>query len=191
MLVELGVPSLLMGSAFPLANAVIQHTERAVGTRAGALYLTNTAGAVCGSLVVGYVLLPLFGMQASATILALVAALPILPLALIIDRRAALGAVLAPVVIAAAAVGWWLRLPSDYVLRRSLAPLSAGERLVTLHEGVTEVVAVTELPGRGRSLLTNGHADVVYGAFSTSGTCVPSRISRCCCCRRRTHRGSW
>jgi spermidine synthase len=157
-LVELGVPSLLMGSAFPLANAVIQHAERAVGTRAGVLYLTNTAGAVCGSLVAGYVLLPLFGIQASAAILALVAMLSILPLASIIDRRAALGAVLAPVLIAAAAVGWWLRLPSDYVLRRSLAPLSAGERLVTLHEGVTEVVAVTEVPGRGRSLLTNGHA---------------------------------
>ena len=45
-LVELGVPSLLMGSAFPLANAVIQNAERAVGTRAGVLYLTNTAGAV-------------------------------------------------------------------------------------------------------------------------------------------------
>jgi spermidine synthase/Flp pilus assembly protein TadD len=30
--------------------------------------------------------------------------------------------------------------------------------LVTIHEGVTEVVAVTEVPGRGRSLLTNGHA---------------------------------
>ena len=158
MLVELGVPSLLMGSAFPLANAVIQHAERSVGTRAGVLYLTNTAGAVCGSLVVGYVLLPLFGLQASATILALVAALPILPLALIIDRRAALGAVLAPAVIVAVAVGWWLRLPSDYVLRRSLVPLSAGQRLVTLHEGVTEVVAVTEVPGRGRSLMTNGHA---------------------------------
>jgi spermidine synthase len=158
MLVELGVPSLLMGGAFPLANAVIQHAERAVGTRAGALYLTNTAGAVCGSLVVGYVLLPLFGMQASTTILALVAALPILPLALIIDRRAVLGAVLAPALIAAVAVGWWLRLSPDYVLRRSLAPLSASQRLVTLHEGVTEVVAVTEVPGRGRSLMTNGHA---------------------------------
>jgi spermidine synthase len=158
MLIELGVPSILMGGAFPLANAVIQHAERAVGTRAGVLYLTNTAGAVCGSLVAGYVLLPLFGMQASATILALAAALPILPLALIIDRRAALGAVLTPTLIAAVVVAWWLRLPSDYVLQQSLAPLSAGERLVAIHEGVTEVVAVTEVPGRGRSLMTNGHA---------------------------------
>ena len=50
-----------MGSAFPLGNAVIQHAERAVGTRAGALYLANTAGAVCGSLVAGYQLSFLIG----------------------------------------------------------------------------------------------------------------------------------
>jgi len=46
MLLEIGVPSLLMGCTFPLANALIQRTERAVGSRAGALYLANTAGAV-------------------------------------------------------------------------------------------------------------------------------------------------
>ena len=74
------LPSLLMGCSFPLGNAVIQQAERAVGSRAGALYLANTAGAVCGSLVAGYVLLPLFGMQGSATVLALAAALAIAPL---------------------------------------------------------------------------------------------------------------
>ena len=60
-------------------------------------------------------------------------------------------------VIAAVAVLLWLRLPADYVLGRSLARLSEGERLLTLREGVTEVVGVTEVPGRGRGLITNGH----------------------------------
>ncbi len=80
MLIEVGVPALLMGCSFPLGNAVIQRTERAVGSRAGALYLANTAGAVCGSLVTGFVLLPVFGMQGSATALSLAAALAIAPL---------------------------------------------------------------------------------------------------------------
>ena len=80
MLLEIGVPSLLMGCSFPLANALIQRTERAVGSRAGALYLANTAGAVFGSLATGFVLLPVFGMQGSATVLALVATLAIAPL---------------------------------------------------------------------------------------------------------------
>ena len=158
MLLELALPSILMGSSFPLANAIIQHAERAVGTRAGVLYLANTAGAVCGSLVAGYVLLPLLGMQGSATVLMLAAALAILPLALTTDRRAAMRAVLAPALIAAVAIAAWLRLPSDYVLQRSLASLSGSERQLTIHEGVTEVIAVTEVPGLGRSLMTNGHA---------------------------------
>jgi spermidine synthase len=158
MLLEVGLPAILMGSSFPLGNAVIQHAERAVGTRAGALYLANTAGAVCGSLVAGFALLPLLGMQASATVLMAAAALAILPLAIATGRRAGMRAALGPALIAAVALVAWLRLPSDYVLQRSQATLSAGERLLAIHEGVTEVVVVTEVPGLGRSLMTNGHA---------------------------------
>jgi spermidine synthase len=163
MLLEAGLPALLMGCSFPLANAVIQHAERSVGSRAGTLYLANTAGAVCGSLLTGYVLLPVFGMQGSATALAVAAGLGIVPLYLTTrSGRAktglALRVVAASVLIASAAVVVWLRLPADYVLQRSLATLSQSERLVAIHEGVTEVVAVTEIPGRGRSLMTNGHA---------------------------------
>jgi spermidine synthase len=157
-LIELGLPSILMGSSFPLANAVIQHAERAVGARAGALYLANTAGAVCGSLVAGYVLLPVFGMQGSVTILSLAAALAIIPLALTMERPAAMRAGLAAALIPVLALVVWLRLPPDYVLGRSLAQLPSGERRLAIHEGVTEVVAVTEKPGLGRSLMTNGHA---------------------------------
>jgi spermidine synthase len=80
MLAEVALPALLMGFAFPLANAVIQRTERAVGRRAGILYLANTAGAVAGSLAAGFVLLPAAGLQMSTTILMIVAALSIVPL---------------------------------------------------------------------------------------------------------------
>ena len=58
-----------MGFSFPLANAIIQRAEQSVGRRAGILYLANTAGAVCGSLAAGFILLPLHGLQQSATIL--------------------------------------------------------------------------------------------------------------------------
>jgi spermidine synthase len=71
------LPALLMGFAFPLANAIVQRTEERVGRRAGALYLANTLGAVCGSLATGFLLLPMFGIQRSATVL-MVAAPPML-----------------------------------------------------------------------------------------------------------------
>jgi spermidine synthase len=85
---EIGLPSMLMGCSFPLANAVVQHAETSVGRRAGGLYFANTAGAVLGSLVAGYALLPALGMQSAAAVLAIVAAFAIVPLAVAIRANA-------------------------------------------------------------------------------------------------------
>jgi hypothetical protein len=81
-LLEVGLPALLMGFAFPLANAIVQRAEASVGRRAGVLYLSNTVGAVCGSLAAGFLLLPAFGIQGSATVLTVAAALAVVPLCL-------------------------------------------------------------------------------------------------------------
>ena len=170
----MGLPALLMGFSFPLGNAIIQRAQFVVGRRAGILYLCNTAGAVCGSLAAGFLLLPRFGIQSSA------------PRA--DDRRGrgnraacissaadsgqprrrqqggapfrgrgGAGAFAVSAIVSAASIGWWFLLPSDYVLTRALAPSNRLERLLTVREGLTEVVAVTEVPGQGKRLLTNGH----------------------------------
>ena len=184
-LLETGLPSLLMGCSFPLANAVIQHGEPTVGRRAGILYLANTAGAVCGSVIAGYGLLPLVGIQGSATVLTMAAALAIVPLSLTsgvwrtsgVGRIPGVGQTLSDppspsrgawsqktrptfvvsVLVAGVAIALWSMLPSTYVITRSLVPPKPDERLLTVSEGVTEVIAVTEAPGRGRGLITNGH----------------------------------
>jgi spermidine synthase len=85
-LLEAALPALLMGFSFPLANAIIQRTERSVGRRAGVLYLANTFGAVCGSLAAGFILLPRFGIQGSATVLTIAAALAVVPLVATLPR---------------------------------------------------------------------------------------------------------
>ena len=173
MLLEVAVPALLMGFAFPLGNAVIQRAERSVGRRAGALYLANTTGAVGGSLAAGFLLLPSLGIQGSATMLMLAAGAAVIPLYLA-SRRARAGRALSftprsaarrhrlsafatagAMAVAAVALGLWLRLPSDYLIARAL--VLPVQRLLTLSEGITEVIAVADVPGRGRMLLTNGH----------------------------------
>jgi spermidine synthase len=166
-LIEAGVPALLMGCAFPLGNAIVQRAEESVGRRAGALYLANTCGAVCGSLVTGFILLPQLGIQTSATILMTVATGAVLPL-FVADRstRQTAGpaeaghyryaATAASVVAAGIAVGLWLRLPADYINTRALRPF-ANEQLLAVSEGLNEIIAVTDMPGQGRRLLTNGH----------------------------------
>ena len=162
-LFEVGVPALLMGFGFPLANAIIQRVESVVGRRAGALYLANTIGAVAGSLAAGFLLLPALGIQRGATVLAVVATLAIVPLYFLKlghsalktqDSHTAFALSLLPAV---AAIGIWLLLPSDHVNGRALQLASRNERLLTISEGLTELIAVTEVPGEGRRLLTNGH----------------------------------
>jgi spermidine synthase len=169
-LLEVAMPALLMGFSFPLANAMIQRAERSVGRRAGVLYLFNTAGAVCGSLAAGFILLPTLGIQGSATALTIVAALAVVPLHLA-GSGSGYSIVAIPmespytrpwahlavsIVMCGAALFLWLRLPSDYVIARALAR-PATERLVALSEGLTEVIAVVDEPGKGRTLFTNGH----------------------------------
>jgi spermidine synthase len=160
-LLEVGIPALLMGFSFPLANAIIQRTEGSVGRRAGALYLANTLGGVGGSLVAGFLLLPWLGIQASATVLAALAALAVVPLYLsglgTGDSGLGIRVAGASVLVATSALVVWILLPSNHVNTRALHRVSGQERLLAVDEGLTEIIAVTEVADQGRRLLTNGH----------------------------------
>jgi spermidine synthase len=177
---EVALPALLMGFSFPLANAVIQRTERSVGRRAGVLYLANTMGAVAGSLVAGFMLLPTLGLQGSTTVLMIAAALGLIPLYLasrdsgigIRDSRSSMNsspesripipgsraAVAASMVIVALAIAVWMALPADYIRTRALPQPEPNERVLNQSEGVNEIITITETTGKGRRLMTNGHA---------------------------------
>jgi spermidine synthase len=181
-LFEVGLPALLMGFGFPLGNAIIQRTELLVGRRAGVLYLSNTAGAVCGSLAAGFLLLPSLGIQNSATLLMIVASAAVVPLYFSspdLERRTTAGpdrppdrsvrptaACIGSALLGALAIGCWYLLPPDYVLTRALSSSTGEERLISVREGLTEVVAVTDVPGKGRRLLTNGHPMSSTTAFA-------------------------
>jgi spermidine synthase len=160
-----GIPSVLMGLSFPLANALVQQTDGTVASRAGGLYLANTAGAVCGSLVTGFVLLPLFGIQASAEVLAAASALAIVPLYLCSPSIAAGAASryrhVAPLagtlLIAGTAIAVYTTLPANFVIRRALGSAAETRHILAQREGLTEVITIADA-GDGRLLLTNGHA---------------------------------
>ncbi|MCH8043728.1 MAG: fused MFS/spermidine synthase [Planctomycetes bacterium] len=64
-LVVLLLPATLIGISFPLASELTVHRINRLGRRLGLLYGLNTLGGVFGSLVVGFVLLPLLGSQMS------------------------------------------------------------------------------------------------------------------------------
>ncbi len=162
---EVGVPALMMGFAFPLGNAMIQRAEASIGRRAGALYLANTVGAVGGALAAGFLLLPLLGMQRSATLLAVVAAAATVPLYAAARPGAAAkgrawllnGTFIGAVALTAAALALWVSLPARFLLDRAQVFSERGSTVLAVSEGIQEVIAVIEVPGQGRRLWTNSH----------------------------------
>lgn len=158
-----GPASILLGAAYPLANAHAQRVEARVGTRAGLLYLGNTVGAVAGALATGFLLLPGLGTQGSVAALAATsAASGVLLLAAELRAPARSTVRLAAAGALAASAGClllWLRMPAGHLARTSFRPVSPAERLLAVREGPSETIWVSEDPGGGRRrLYTNGHS---------------------------------
>ncbi len=61
--VILGVPTALMGATLPLLARHAVREEAQIGRRVGALYATNTLGAIAGTLTTAFLLLPTLGLQ--------------------------------------------------------------------------------------------------------------------------------
>ncbi len=155
-----GVPAVLMGCAFPLGNAIVQRSAATVGRRAGALYLANTVGAVAGSLLAGFVLLPALGSQRSLLVLGAVSLAAIAPLYLVAApaSRPTRAAFAVGALVGALALAGWASLPPSFLARRAYGPLQGSERLLTWREGIGETLVVTETHAGSRRLYTNGHS---------------------------------
>jgi spermidine synthase len=152
------LPAVALGTTYPLANIIVQRASGEVGHRAGTLYLANTAGAVGGALMSGFVLLPQLGVQRAAGLLMIFACASIVAIGLASEKRAAV----LPLAGAVSAVAIYLALPADHLSRQLILPRFQGQRVVAMAEGLSESVAVIEDLSANRRLLTNG--------FSMSGT---------------------
>ena len=156
MLLAVALPAVLMGFSFPLANAITQRAERVVGRRAGVLYLANTLGAVGGSLAAGFILLPWLGIQAAASVLThdhgIRGGATVRRGGEKGSRRhdsACAGSLADGRCINRALAAAARRLRRD---ARASAARSKARRIVRLHEGLNEVISVTESPGTGRTI---------------------------------------
>jgi spermidine synthase len=59
------VPTTLMGATLPLLSAALVRSAGQTSTSVTRLYTRNLAGAICGSIVTGFFLLPVFGVRAT------------------------------------------------------------------------------------------------------------------------------
>jgi spermidine synthase len=81
-------PTTLMGATLPVLSRLFATERGTLGRRVGLLYALNTFGAVVGTALAGYVLLPALGMQATLTLAAIVN-LAVGALIVLVDRRLA------------------------------------------------------------------------------------------------------
>jgi spermidine synthase len=75
-LLIMGAPVLAMGAAFPFAQRLVSARVDTLGRRTGLLLLTNIAGNVAGTLLVGFALIGTIGTSGTLRLLALLLLVP-------------------------------------------------------------------------------------------------------------------
>ncbi len=168
-----GLPTIVSGSLLPATVALIDPGRARTGQGVGLVVLANTAGAMFGSLVAGFAMVPLFGTQKSFLVLIATNLLVVLALAVHLRPAGWLRAA-APLAATAGLVMLVFLPPWDQTLMNSgvyiYAPkyLQMGglratlekERLLDVIEGEETTVAVHEsLDGTLRFFSVNGKTD--------------------------------
>lgn len=158
------LPALLLGMNFPVLIKLAAGGHEHVGRGTGQIYSANTLGAILGSLVAGFVLLPWLGTEAS---MGVVATLNLLMVPLLFGTGNYSIPVLRKTVAGVAVVGVLalnVLLPGN-LLDRFFMRDSVGQRessdLLYFEEGLTDTVAVFKdsygvLDPTAKRLITNG-----------------------------------
>jgi len=154
------VPTLFMGATFPCVAQIASREIERVGRDVGRIYFVNTGGAIAGTVLAGFLLIPTWGLQATLKLavslnLCLALALFIASTEVIRWRRGA--AALAPVlalVVLFASPSWDARAITSGVhiygrgyfgvlgkadFRQTVA---AGDRLLFYKDGISATVSV-------------------------------------------------
>jgi spermidine synthase len=131
------VPTTLMGATLPLLVRYVVRDQRELGRGSGTLYAVNTLGALTGTLVTGFILLPQFGTANSVQIAV---------------------AVSVAVGVIAAAIGWREGVSAAAQdVRRYLAPADRSQR---------RILATIALSGMGALALEVVWMRVLVQSFS-------------------------
>lgn len=158
-------PMLLpLGTLFPFALVASKRTEDATGRAAGTFYLVNTAGAVVGSLGVGFWGFAAIGSVGVAFTIVLLAATLAIGTALMTWRSGARTAAKAVGLSAVAAV-----LIASSLLPPTLVRVLPGEELLLRREDQTGVLQIAKRPD-GQIAARLNATELIFrlGALSTS-----------------------
>ncbi len=176
-IVLMALPTLLFGATFPIVAKLQIRATESLGHWVGAIYAANTVGAIFGSVVGGFVLLPFFGMQISfyllATLLCAVGAIT-LGMTTAWSKRRRMAVTMGCLSIAAGLIGakppWNQTLlsagiymqPQNY-LDGKLVKIDqslSDDSVLYYAEGKTATVAVVEVDGVSRMFRVDGKTEI-------------------------------
>jgi spermidine synthase len=174
--------TIAFGVAFPFAVALATQTDASVSRDLGLIYAVNTAGAIVGALLTGFVLISWFGLHGTIRLVIITSALGAVAVLWAGRARGGARAVGAALAVAVLVLGIWLP-PWDRLLLSSGAykyaaslrgpdlttALRAGQ-LLYYREGPTGTVAVRRLTG-ATSLAIDGKVDA-----SNAGDMLTQRL---------------
>jgi spermidine synthase len=165
------LPALTMGIGFPLALQAWSNYRHKVGQTTGIVYSVNTIGAVLGGIITGFLLIPLFGVQISITILGLAGVWLGLTMVQLFSVNIAVKSRISFALIAVGLTVIGLKIPENLFQHRFLRVGNA--KLLAVKEGVTTTVSVCQDFRGQRTLSTSGIrvAGDIKGVFR-----VPQKI---------------
>jgi spermidine synthase len=171
LLVVVTPATLIMGIVFPMSSMLVADSDERIGTSAGMLLGANTLGAICGTFVVPFVLMPLLTSPRSVVLIAVINALTGVVLLWqarsLAPRLRRAGGVLAAATVIAAIILMIVpnRLVSDpavNALRRKGA--------VTLAQAEDEVASSQAVR------MKSGSLQLFVGGYSMTGISVNTRM---------------
>jgi spermidine synthase len=155
--------TIVMGLAFPAASALLDPREDRVATSAGTLLATNTLGAITGTFVVPFLVIPLIGSPTAIVGLALVNAVTALLLGLgaireRLPRLVTTGASVAVVVVLVASLALPGRTldPTVHRIEANGGQLlaAAEDEIAAVHVGTIRDIPQLWVTGTAMTLLT-------------------------------------
>jgi spermidine synthase len=152
--------TIVLGIAFPTASALLRDDASEAGTESGSLLALNTLGAILGSLVVPFFLMPAIGSPAIVVLLAATNAAVGIVLA-VIDRPRALstavaGALVLALIIGAATQPGWVRQPNEAFIASRHGELFASteDEIASVQAGQVKATPELWVAGTSMTLLT-------------------------------------
>jgi spermidine synthase len=145
--------TLLIGATFPLAARIYTAGLGRSSERLGQIYAVNVFGAIFGSMLGGFVLLPTLGTQASLLLLSVASLALAGLLALTADWRTLPSRASLVAAGSAAFIVLWIAKPDLY--HALFATRFPGSEVEWFREGIETTVSVVKAPDGVRTLYTN------------------------------------